>query len=248
MCRTIRLAFSFLTVLPFSVSEVEDRELGSTVAWFPLVGLAVGSVLVLTAWIGVRSVGAGVAGVLALAAWVGLTGALHVDGFLDVCDGLFGGPTPQERLRIMRDERVGAFAVAGGTLLFLAKYAALVGLLEAPSWPSAAGTLLVAPVLGRWAMSLATVAFPYARPQGLGRAMNAHAGLGEIALAGAFALGIAGLVLGARGAGLWGGATALAWLAGRWATRRVPGFTGDMYGALCEVTEAAVLVVGVGLL
>ncbi|MDQ7029213.1 MAG: adenosylcobinamide-GDP ribazoletransferase [Ardenticatenia bacterium] len=247
MFRVIRLAFSFLTVLPLSVSRVEDRELGATVGWFPLVGLTVGSVLVVAAWISVPRVGADVAGALVVGVWVVLTGALHVDGFLDVCDGLFGGHTPQERLRIMRDERVGAFAVAGGALLFLAKYSAMATLLAAP-WPVSAGLVLSAPVLGRWAMSLATVSFPYARPQGLGQAMNTHAGRREAVLAGTLALGVVGLVLRSTGVALWAGATLLTWLAGRWALRRVPGFTGDMYGALCESTEAAVLIVGVALM
>jgi hypothetical protein len=42
---------------------------------------------------------------LVLALWVILTGALHLDGFLDACDGLLGGFTPESRLEIMRDER-----------------------------------------------------------------------------------------------------------------------------------------------
>jgi len=51
-----------------------------------------------------------------------LTGALHLDGFLDACDGLLGGYTPESRLEIMRDERLGAFALAGGVLLLLIKF------------------------------------------------------------------------------------------------------------------------------
>jgi len=39
---------------------------------------------------------------LVLTAWVVLTGALHLDGFCDLCDGLFGGRTPEDRLRIMQ--------------------------------------------------------------------------------------------------------------------------------------------------
>ena len=73
-----------------------------------------------------------VAAALVLVAWVALTGALHLDGFLDACDGLLGGGTPEERLRIMRDERVGAFALAGGILLLLVKYSALAAVPGAP--------------------------------------------------------------------------------------------------------------------
>jgi adenosylcobinamide-GDP ribazoletransferase len=31
-------------------------------------------------------------------------------------------------------------------------------------------------------------------------------------------------------------------LFGRWVLRRIPGFTGDVYGAACELTEAAALI------
>jgi cobalamin synthase len=40
----------------------------------------------------------------------------------------------------------------------------------------------------------------------------------------------------------WIGAGAAALLAGRWITARLGGLTGDTYGALCELTEAVVLV------
>ena len=92
--------------------------------------------------------------------WVLVTGALHLDGFLDSCDGLFGGHTPEARLRIMRDERAGAFAVIGGILLMLLKYAALAGN------PHRIAALILAPVVGRWGMAVAVVAFPYGRPRG----------------------------------------------------------------------------------
>ena len=57
-----------------------------------------------------------------------LTRGLHIDGLMDVCDGLFGGTTPERRMEIMRDSRVGAFAVAGAAGVLLLKYGALVSL------------------------------------------------------------------------------------------------------------------------
>jgi adenosylcobinamide-GDP ribazoletransferase len=41
-----------------------------------------------------------------------LTGAIHVDGFLDTCDAAFAQATPQRRLEILKDPRTGSFAVA----------------------------------------------------------------------------------------------------------------------------------------
>ena len=234
-------ALQFLTVaLPVVRRPFTPVELGRAVGFFPLVGLLLGGVLSLLAWGFVRLFPPEVTAALVLTAWVGLTGALHLDGFLDACDGLFGGHDPEARLRILRDERVGAYAVAGGVLLLLTKYAALVAIMES------AGTrplvsLLLSPVLGRWGMSLAIVTFPYARPEGLGRAMKDHAGWRQVLLAGITALSVALVVAGGLGIVAWLLATGAAWLLARFTLRRLPSLTGDVYGATCEVVEVVVL-------
>jgi len=231
-------ALQFLTVAPPLIRRPFTMvELGGAVGYFPLVGVLLGLVLVgLRA--GLRIIFPGnVTAALVLAAWIVLTGALHLDGFLDTCDGLFGGATAEDRLRILRDEQVGAFAVAGGVALLLVKYAALAAL------PDHTLALLVAPTLGRWAMSLAVVAFPYGRSQGLGRALKDHASRRELIMATVVALitaGIAGSWLGLAAAAL---VAATTWVLARFALSRLPGLTGDIYGALCELTEVLVLLV-----
>ena len=209
--------------------------MGRAVGWFPLVGALLGSLLVGLNWGLTQVFPAGVSAVLVLVTWFGITGALHLDGFLDSCDGLFGGRTPDARLRIMRDERVGAFGLAGGALLLLIKYATLVASAHPPT------ALLLVPVLGRWGMTLAVVAFPYGRPEGLGRAMKDHAGWREVALTTALTLVVAWF------AGNWVGLVALAlagvvtWAVARFALARLSGLTGDVYGAICELVEVVVL-------
>lgn len=231
-------ALQFLSVVPPLVRRAFSLpELGRAVGYFPLVGALLGGVLVVVDWglaflfpIGVRSA-------LDLALWVALTGALHLDGFLDACDGLFGGRTPASRLEIMRDERVGAFGLAGGVVVLLLKVSALAAARQR------ALALFLAPVVGRWGMAFVLVGFPYARPQGLGRAMKDHAGWGQVALATGVALATALL------AGGWWGLIALAvggstaWLAARFVRSRLPGLTGDVYGAICELLETVVLLV-----
>ena len=96
------------------------------------------------------------------------TGGLHLDGLADTCDGLFGGSSPPERLAIMRDSRVGTFGVLGVVCILLLRWAAFLSLTS----PIRRGALLLAPALGRWAMVGAVAALPYARPEGLGKAMH----------------------------------------------------------------------------
>lgn len=228
-------AFQFLTTFPAVIRRAfTAQELGRAVGYFPVVGLALGGLL--------YGLGNGlslifpepVVAVLILAAWLLLTRALHFDGFLDTCDGLFGGFTPERRLEIMRDSRVGAFGVAGGGLLLLAKYAALISLPHLPG-------LLLAPVLGRWALSIAIFAYPYAREKGLGRDMKDNVRWLQIIIATTITLMAAWLVAG------WTGLLALAlagvvlWLGVGFILRRIPGLTGDSFGALCEMVELAVL-------
>ena len=96
---------------------------------------------------------------------------------MDVCDGVWGGPTLERRLEIMRDSRMGAFAVAGAGCVLLVKYGTLVTLLSSKDagggtvWPE----LLLFPVVARWTITLLLTAFPYGRRQGI-RASFAVAG------------------------------------------------------------------------
>jgi adenosylcobinamide-GDP ribazoletransferase len=232
----ILAAFQFLTITPPIVKRAfTPRELGRSVAFYPLVGLALGGVLYGLS-IALRLVfPPPLTAALVLAAWVVLTRSLHLDGFMDACDGLFGGFTPERRLEIMRDSRVGAFGVAGGVLILLAEYGAIQPLL------GNLGALILAPVAARWAMTLAIVAFPYAREQGLGRAMKDHARAPEALIATAialiaawFAAGWLGLIALAVAAIL---AALLIWLA----LRRIPGLTGDLYGALGMSIELVIM-------
>jgi adenosylcobinamide-GDP ribazoletransferase len=238
--RGLWLAVQFLTIAPIRVAgPVDSAALGRSLAWYPLVGAGVG-LLVGGAAFGLRLAGAPaeVGGALALALLIGLTGALHLDGLADACDGAFSHRAPEERLAIMRDPRVGSFGLAGAVCVLLVKYAALA------SMPTERliGALAAALALGRAVMVGAAVLAPHGRPEGLGARMTSGAGRLELVIAAASALVIALAAGGAAGA-LWAaGAAALAWLAARWLVTRLPGLTGDTYGALNEITEAAVLV------
>lgn len=229
-------AVQFLTIAPPLVRRAfTPVELGRAVGFFPLVGLLIGGFVIgldrLLAWF----LPSNVTATLLLTGWILCTGALHLDGFLDSCDGLFGGRTPEDRLRILRDERVGAFAVIGGILLLLVKFQSLTAI------PHRSAALCLAPVLGRWGMAVAVVAFPYARAEGLGRAMKDHAGWGQTLLASAIAVAIAWFAAG------WFGLMdlllcgAMICLLVRFVLVRLPGLTGDIYGAICELLEVLVL-------
>lgn len=230
-------AFQFLTIFPAVIRRnFTATELGRAVGYFPLVGLALGGVMY-----GLESgllliFPTQVVAIFVLVAWLLLTRALHFDGFLDTCDGLFGGFTPERRLEIMRDSRVGAFGVAGGGVLLLAKYTAILSL------PDSSG-LLLAPVIGRWVLSMAIFAYPYVREFGLGRDMKATVNWLHILLSTAVTVVAAWLTAGWTGLLAFALAGVVLCVGASFILRRILGLTGDSYGALCELTELAVLLI-----
>jgi adenosylcobinamide-GDP ribazoletransferase len=248
------IALQFLTFIPPLIKrELDERELGWAVGWFPLAGLLIGLVLVLARWELAYVFPLPIVNILILALWLLCSGTLHFDGWLDSLDGLFGGRTPDQRLEIMKDERVGAFALVGGVMLLLLKWQALelvpalatsgfgaTHLLD-PFIPVFLLPLLIAPLFGRWAMVLAIVLFPYGRDQGLGRAMKDHAGWGELALATVLSLPFAVLLFSWRGLLIPAVVLIAVILAGRFILSRIPGLTGDSYGAICELSETVIL-------
>jgi len=234
---SILVAFQFLTIFPAIIKRTfTAKEMGRAVGFFPLVGLVLGAIL-----LGIDSglrvfLRPNLSAVLVVAAWLALTRAFHFDGFLDIFDGLFGGFTPERRLEIMKDSRVGAFGVAAGVLLLLSKIFSLADLSDRPA------ALLLAPVLARWAMSMVIFAFPYAREKGLGREMKDHVGWVEVIFASLATLAIVWFTAGSWGLFTMGIATLLLILASRYMLKLLPGLTGDSYGMICELIELSVLV------
>ena len=238
----LRLAVGFLTVLP--VSPGEAARMGPSRAFFPLVGLGIGGVLAALDYAAAQVLPPLVVGALLVAALLAMTRAIHTEGFLDCCDGLLGGHTPQRRLEILRDSRVGAFAVAGGAALLLLKWSLLA---EAPGEVRAA-LLALFPCLSRFGMLTAMAAFDYVRESGAGTAFQAGAHWWQVAFGLATAAAASVLLLGVGGLLLLAAAVAVALALGWWVTRLLGGMTGDAYGAVNEVAEVAVLLLGIALL
>ena len=231
----LRIALAFLTILP--VNHAESEEPGRAFTFFPLVGLVIGALLAIAAhalrqWFPVDVAAFGI-----VVLWVILTGGLHLDGFGDSCDGLLATVDPERRLEIMKDPRAGSWAVVGLILLLLGKWLALREV-------SVLG-LIVPAVMGRWVMVMAAYGFPYARPDGLGVYFRRGLGRRQVIIATVSVILIVGLwslLVDRRGIVL----LLVGWLlvmgVGRWAARRLDGgLTGDVYGALCELTELVTL-------
>lgn len=230
-------AFQFLTIFPAVIKRMfTAQEMGRAVGWFPLVGVALGFALYGVNYAAQFIFPQTVSAALTLLAWIACTRFFHLDGFMDTLDGLFGGWTPERRLEIMKDSRMGAFGTIGGILVLLTEYAALSS--TSHLFPS----ILLATTLGRWASPLVIYAFPYAREDGLGIEMKRHVTLREIILATLIAGVTSWFVFGWLGFVFMLGAALLAYLSAAYTMRLLPGLTGDIYGTVTTLVEMLVLV------
>jgi adenosylcobinamide-GDP ribazoletransferase len=233
------LAWRLLTIIPLPlIPHHPNRPAGFAAAYYPLVGLILGLLLATADWLFLRLWPPNLAAALLLAVWVGLTGLLHLDGLMDTCDGLLPPRDPARRLEIMKDSRVGAFGVVGAFVVLLIKFNALVAVPDIYRWP----VLVATPMLARWVVTWAMGRYPLARREGSSVFFSIGLGRQQLLIATLTALVGALILLAGWGLVLM----ALTWLVmtllARLAMARIGGLTGDVYGAICEISETVLLV------
>ncbi len=240
-------ALRFLTIIPFPFRrEISREEVGRSVAYFPVVGVIIGLMLAGLNWILSLFLPSGVVNGLLLVSLVIVSGALHLDGFIDTCDGIAGHKTVEERWRVMHDSRAGAFGIVGGVSLLLVKYISLNSVPETLLWV----TLIIMPMVSRWVMVYAIFVYPYAKPSGLGKTFKQGASWQRFAIATvtttAIAIGLAWLADIAYfyliGPAIMLAVWVIVLIMAEYFKRKFSGLTGDTYGAINEVAEVGVLI------
>lgn len=251
----VRLSLTTLTVLRLRGPATLDRRTAAVAMGVaPLVGLALGAVLSVVL-VGVDRFTTGpplLAAALVVAGLALLTRGLHLDGLADLADGLGSYRSPEQARAVMKQPDVGALGLAAVVLVLSVQVAALVACVSADRGVSA---LVVAVVTARVAVTAACRrGVPAATSGGLGAAVAGTVPGGVVLLlAAAAAAGGVGL-LAVETSDATGEVAIRALLAvsiglvvadvvRRHAVRRLGGITGDVLGALVEVTTATVLVV-----
>jgi adenosylcobinamide-GDP ribazoletransferase len=241
------LAWQFLTILPWRKSdqEITPQLLGRSMAFYPAVGLLLGLVL-WAAYFGLslifpRTLCAG----LILLLLVILTGALHLDGLADTLDGLASGKAPEERLRIMKDHRTGAFGVVGLIFILGLKFLALTSL---PGNAAGRG-LLLALILGRGSMVQLTYRARYARLEGgLGLPFKENLKKREMVIVAITSLSFSLFFFRFWGALVWLIVGIFTLLLQAFFEKKIGGITGDILGAANETNEVLTLILICGML
>jgi adenosylcobinamide-GDP ribazoletransferase len=231
----MRLALSWLTVLPINSGAVDARAARTAIAVAPLVGVLLGGL--------VAAVMQGVHGLLGGFLCVGLvalaTRGMHLDGLADTADGLGCYGPPERALKVMKEGGVGAFAVVA-LIVTLGIQATALGTVH---W----GVIVVAFTAGRAAFSwCCRQGVPAARPDGLGALV---AGSQPVLVPVGWLVLLTGAAVPAVPGRFWQGPLAVLIAAAALVVftahvrKRFGGITGDVLGAACELTTTMVLLV-----
>ena len=207
-----------------------------------IVAAGVGWLAGLTAW------PSPLPGLLVVAALALGTRALHLDGLADTVDGLGSGREAVRALEIMRRGDIGPMGVTAVVLVLGAQAVAASNLVRSPL---DAVLLMTAIAVSRSSLLIGCrVGVPAARPRGLGSTVaGSVSGPVGMAVGGVAAVALVGAVV-VTGHLWWAGVASVAVGAlvaaavVRLAVRRLGGITGDILGAIVELT-LTVLLLGV---
>jgi adenosylcobinamide-GDP ribazoletransferase len=237
--QAFRCALQFLSTLPVGKQATPtDRLLGLAVTWYPLVGLCIGLLLCLSAWLFLGLFNSWISAALVLSLWVLLTGALHLDGLADSADAWMGGMGSNIRtLKIMKDPTSGPVAISTLILVLLIKLTTLQALLAADQY----WALIWVLVFARCYAVLLLMHTPYVREKGFGSAPKTHLSeqacyllMSVLLLVSFFCLFWHALAITLIG-------LTVAYALRQLMLTRLQGCTGDTVGALIEVSEAVLL-------
>ena len=249
MLDACRMAIGTLTRIPVPAPKRIDKSTaGGAMAIAPIVGAVIGLVIGTFAWLASEYLASTLLiSALAICALAYVTRGLHLDGLADTVDALGSGKPADEALEIARRSDIGPFGVVALVAVILVDVTAYAGAVDAGH---AILVLVIAAGTARLSLVLAcTRGVPPARTEGLGATVAssvpvpAAIAVGVAWLAGCAAVTAAidgGLVLATLVA--VAGSLAIAAVALRVCIRRLGGITGDVLGALVELTFAATLV------
>jgi adenosylcobinamide-GDP ribazoletransferase len=125
------LALQFLTRIPISMNcTIDDKTLKWALRFYPMAGFAVGGLLYLL-YLSINNfIPLHLMTLILLTLWVFVTGGLHLDGVMDVADAVGSNGSAEKKIEILKDSRVGSFAVLAVVFLLIWKCVLLYSILE----------------------------------------------------------------------------------------------------------------------
>lgn len=159
------LMIRFFTRIPLRIINTsENNDFTRGLPYFPLVGLVIGVFNLLAFYFFYIFENPAVTISFWIMANIVITGALHIDGLADTCDGLLSYKDKDTMLKIMKDSRIGT----NGVISILMDIVLRLTLMLSLSPGIRPYVILISPVLGKTTMLVLIWMTPYARQEGIG--------------------------------------------------------------------------------
>jgi adenosylcobinamide-GDP ribazoletransferase len=235
----LRLAVSFLTIIPIPIESANDSDVAASMACFPLIGLLMGLTFALEDRALAFWLGHAMRSALIVLSMAVLSGAIHLDGLADTADALGAGRDRLRALEILRDSRIGAY---GTIALFFALGLKVLSLASLAGKPRLAA-LILAPMLSRWALVAVSHKLDYLRAAGAGSSMLGRGSERNLTIASVIVL-LAMIPFWSRKVFITYAMAVVATFAMRSFYRLwLHGITGDLIGACGEIVEVLAMVI-----
>ena len=232
------IALQFLTILPIKIkSGIRPQEIGRSLVYFPIVGALIGSTLALSLFV-FGSLPFPVTSALILVILIVMTGGVHLEGFVDTCDGFYGGSSKEKILEIMRDSHIGTMGAIGLICLLVLKFTLIMNVVQKNQWQS----LIMMATFARWTQILSCFLSNYARLEGKAKYFIKYAGHKELLAGGLFTLVTFLLLANLKGIVLFILSILIVLLFINYVKRKIGGMTGDTIGAVNELAEVIILI------
>jgi adenosylcobinamide-GDP ribazoletransferase len=229
--RNLISAIQFITILP--VGRARSFDPPKMIPYFPIVGLALGSLTALFDLAAVNLWSKSVASLLDVVFLALLTGAFHIDGLGDTADGLLGQRSRDKTLAIMKDSRLGTMGLVAIVFCLSMKWGGITGLDAHRSiW------LILVPAYARGGMLFGMRLLEYGRPAGGTGLEFFREKLGAAAFCGLIVPLALSVLLGWKALWLNLGFGAITAVIIWYYKKRIGCITGDMLGAMTEILEA----------
>ena len=239
------MAWGMFLALPCPVRKWDEQARSRMLVMFPLIGVIVGGLWVLCAFLLhlVQCPQALSALVLAAFPWL-ITGFIHLDGYSDVCDAILSRRDLETRRRILKDPHIGAFGVIALALLMLAQFAVFLSAAKEQDPLAMLVSLGLIPVSARASAGLAMLTLRRMESSQYAETEKKPGYTAALAVMLAAAAIVPAVIFGVHG--LAPAAACLAyWAAAFGASRNLKGMNGDVSGfalTIAELVGAAVLI------
>ncbi|MBC8062913.1 MAG: adenosylcobinamide-GDP ribazoletransferase [Clostridiaceae bacterium] len=234
------LMLQFFTRIPININiDVKEENFQRGIIYFPFIGLVIGGINAIAYYLFSLIFSNLVAIIFLTFVNVLITGALHLDGIADTCDGIFSARKKEKMLEIMKDSRLGT----NGAIAIFFDLSLRIAMITSIPKDYIVIAVLVSNIISRTMLVFLCYISKYARLEGgLGNLFIGKVSKSNFIIALTFGSIISILLFDYMGLLLIIVASLFIVMFNRYISSKIDGITGDVLGAANELVEILVLV------